>query len=189
MIRAIPNLLTVGRGLAGPAVIVLVLGLHAPFVAFWVFLGAILTDLVDGTLARWLRAESQLGRLLDPLSDKALIAATWLTVGLAGWAPWWLAGTMLARDLAVGLGWLGLGRPTPRATMTGRLKVSFEGVALPILLFRQEWLGVHWPSVGLVLGVFALLLAIASALLHLHEVLQATNPGGSSKRAGVGARP
>jgi len=147
-----------------------------------------LTDRVDGWLARRLGAVSRLGQLLDPLADKLLIATTWLTLGLVGWAPWWLAGLMLARDVAVGVGWLALGRPAWPASMVGRLKVSFEGVALPVLLFRQPWLDVHWPSVGLVIGAIALVLSVGSALSYLRLALQAPR-GGRLGTDGVGAEP
>lgn len=188
MRAVLPNLLTAARGLAGPAVAALVLGAGADQVAFWVFLGAILTDLVDGWLARRLNAVSRLGQLLDPLADKLLIASTWLTLGLVGWAPWWLAGLMLTRDLAVGLGWVVLGRPAWPASMAGRLKVSFEGVALPVLLFRQPWLDVHWPSVGLAIGTIALCLSIVSAVFYLAHAVRMLRAG-LVDTDGVGARP
>lgn len=164
MIRSIPNALTVARGLAGPAIVVLVVAFDAPTAAFAVFLAAIGTDLLDGWLARRLGAESRLGRALDPLADKALMISTWSTVGLVGWAPWWLVGPMLVRDIGVGVAWLAAGRPDVQATMAGRLKVSFEGVALPVLLFRHDWVGVAWPRVGVALGLFALVFATLSAV-------------------------
>lgn len=167
----LPNLLTAARGLAGPVVAWLVLVHGSSDLAFSVFLFAILTDLADGSLARALGATSDLGRQLDPIADKVLADATWLTLGLVGWAPWWLAGPMLLRDLGVGLAWLALGRPTVSAPMLGRMKVSFEGVALPVLLFRSPWLDVHWPSVGVVIGSIALAFSVASALACLQGVL------------------
>lgn len=189
MLSILPNALTVIRGLIGPAVAGLVLLADAHTLAFWLFLTAILTDLCDGWVARALNAESALGKVLDPFADKVLNTSTWLALGLVGWAPWWLAGTMLLRDLAVGIGWFALGRPVPYATMSGRLKVSFEGVALPILLFRHDWLGVHWPSVGLVLGLCALVLSLVSSLAHLRIPAGSDNPGSPPRRTGVGAQP
>jgi CDP-diacylglycerol---glycerol-3-phosphate 3-phosphatidyltransferase len=184
---ALPNLLTAARGLAGPVVAWLVLGLAWSDAAFVVFLFAILTDLADGWLARRLGATSALGRLLDPLSDKALVTSTWLALGIVGWAPWWLAAPMLLRDLAVGVGWALLGRPDAPPSMTGRLKVSFEGVALPILLFRDPWLDVHWPSVGVALGAVALALSVASAILSLHAALaRPAERGGGAAASEVG---
>lgn len=169
MLAALPNAITASRGLAGPTVALLVLGTGWHEAAFVVYVVAILTDLVDGSLARALGATSRLGRWLDPVADKMLADFTWLTVGLVGWAPWWLVGAVLARDALVTAGWwLTRHRPLPPAPhMLGRLMVSVEGVALPVLLFRNPWLDVHWPSVGLVLGTISLGLAVLSGLAYL----------------------
>ena len=169
MIRALPNAITASRGLAGPTVAVLVLGFGWDEAAFVLFLVAILTDLVDGSLARALGATSTLGRWLDPVADKMLSDCTWLTLGIVGWAPWWLVGAVLARDAVVTVGWwVTRHRDLPPAPhMLGRLMVSFEGVALPVFLFRNPWLDVHWPSVGTVLGGIGLSLAILSAVAYL----------------------
>ena len=49
--------------------------------------------------------------------------------------------------------------------MAGRLAVSYAGVSLPVLLFRNPWLDVHWPTVGVVLGAISLGLSAISAVL------------------------
>lgn len=163
----LPNLITALRGLSGPAIAVLVLAFDLHEVAFAVFLGAVLTDLVDGWLARSLGASSRLGELLDPVCDKLLVDSTWLTLGLAGWAPWWLVGPMLLRDALVILGFVLLGgRGLGAPHLLGRLMVSVEGVALGVFLFRTPWVDTHWPSVGLVLGLLSLALAVGSAIVY-----------------------
>ena len=165
----LPNLLTVLRGLAGPSILIAVLA-GQDEVAFVLFLLAVLTDLADGWLARRLGAVSELGRLLDPIADKLLVDGTWLAVGLAGWAPWWLVGPVLLRDAAVIVGFFATGRTLRDPHILGRVMVSVEGVALPVLLFRNPWLDIHWPSVGLVLGLLALGLAVASASVYLVDI-------------------
>lgn len=172
----LPNLVTASRGLAGPVILVLVLGPSWHYAAFLVFLAAILTDLLDGTLARALHATSDVGRWLDPLSDKVLALSTWLAVGLVGWAPTWLVVLMVLRHLLVGAGWAVLrGRPVP-PTMMGRVMVSFEGVALPVLLFRDPWMDVHWMTVGTVLGAISLVLAVGSGLSYIGRLVRPDGP-------------
>jgi len=186
VLHALPNLLTILRGLSGPAILACVL-LGQDEVAFTVFLLAVLTDLADGWLARRLGATSELGTLLDPVADKLLVDGTWLALGLAGWAPWWLAGPVLARDAAVILGFLLLGGQTREPHMLGRVMVSVEGVALPVLLFRNPWLDVHWPTVGLVLGGISLVLALASAGIYLLDITRGRVPLPTRRRpAGPG---
>lgn len=181
---ALPNLLTAARGLSGPAIFGLVLfGAH-PQWAFTVFLCAVLTDLADGWVARQLQATSVFGSTLDPIADKSLVLWSWLSLWLVGAAPLWLAGGMMARDLVIAGWWLAKGRPElAKPNLIGQVKVSFEGVALPVLLFRQDWLGVHWPSVGLVLGMIALGLAVLSAASYLPRIW---TPSTTDRRPGEG---
>lgn len=164
MIRWIPNALTASRGLIGLAVAALLAGPGPARLGFWLFVFAMLTDLVDGWLARRLGATSDVGEWLDPLSDKVLTDACWIGLWASGWAPWWLAGGMLLRDGLVVLGYLLTLRTGRRfrANLAGRLMVSFEGVAVAVLLFHGPWLGVDWPTVGVALGILTLVLSLAS---------------------------
>ncbi|MEO0624028.1 MAG: CDP-alcohol phosphatidyltransferase family protein [Pseudomonadota bacterium] len=85
MIWTIPNVLTMGRLLAAPALALPFMLLDRP-VADWVALGifvcAALTDWLDGWLARRLGQESRLGQVLDPIADKAAVVVA-LSVLLA----------------------------------------------------------------------------------------------------------
>lgn len=164
-IRHLPNAITAARGLAGFGVAALLLGWEANVAAFFLFIAAVSTDLLDGWLARKLDARSEVGLWLDPLSDKTLVGLTWLALLLADWAPLWLAATILARDVLVGIAWWVARSLEVRIepTLTGRLAISFEGVALPLLLLHHEWMGVHWASAGVILGVITLALSVLSA--------------------------
>ncbi len=70
----VPNLLTYLRLLAVPVFVLLHLG-GRPGWALVVFLGAVLTDWLDGLLARILHQQSKLGAFLDPFADKLLAGA------------------------------------------------------------------------------------------------------------------
>jgi cardiolipin synthase len=79
---SLPNILTYGRILAVPVVTWCLLwgGDGAHWVALAVFILAALTDFLDGYLARLWRIQSSLGRMLDPIADKLLVAATLLVL-------------------------------------------------------------------------------------------------------------
>jgi CDP-diacylglycerol--glycerol-3-phosphate 3-phosphatidyltransferase len=94
----LPNLITIGRILACPAVFALVLFPTVPsrLLSFVLFLAAALSDLWDGYLARKHGLITDLGKLLDPLADKLLLAATFIPFfilsqgpGPVGPLPWW----------------------------------------------------------------------------------------------------
>lgn len=115
----IPNLLCVLRmALAAPIVWTLVEGRFAWALAIFFF--AALTDGLDGFLAKRLRCETELGKVLDPVADKLLVASVFVTLTVTGLVPLWLAAAFVGRDLVIGIGaavyrrWFGplQGRPT-----------------------------------------------------------------------------
>jgi cardiolipin synthase len=67
---------------------------------------AILTDVLDGTLARKLNQISELGKLLDPLADKLGIAGLVVVLVIYKGLPWWAAAVIIARDLLLLIGGL-----------------------------------------------------------------------------------
>lgn len=147
------NVLTAGRGLCGPVVAVLLVGFSDNRTAFWVFMYAILTDLIDGRLAKVGGGPNPAGVWLDPAADKLLTDTTWLALWVVGWAPTWLVAAMLGRDLFAGWLW---SRGVRTVVPAAQVAIAFEGVALCLLLFHGPWLGVHWPSAGRVLALISL---------------------------------
>ena len=96
--RNLPNLITVGRILACPAIFALALSpsVGARIVAFLLFVAAGLSDLWDGYLARKHGWITDVGKLLDPLADKLLLLSTFIPfyiishrAGEEGLIPWW----------------------------------------------------------------------------------------------------
>ncbi len=72
----LPNILTIIRLIAAPMVAVMFLYLARPYAdwaALILFVGAALTDWLDGFLARAWMQESKLGAMLDPIADKAMV--------------------------------------------------------------------------------------------------------------------
>ena len=85
-LAALPNLLTYARIVAVPAVVACLMhgGNHARWIALWIYIAAAVTDFLDGWLARRWAQQSSLGRMLDPIADKLLIAAALLMLAAQG---------------------------------------------------------------------------------------------------------
>lgn len=90
----LPNAITAARILAAPLIAVLVLSTswELRLGAWLLYLAAAITDYYDGKLARSRNLVTDLGRLLDPIADKALLVCTlvpmfWLQRGIALVAP------------------------------------------------------------------------------------------------------
>ncbi|NNU79668.1 CDP-diacylglycerol--glycerol-3-phosphate 3-phosphatidyltransferase [Halovulum dunhuangense] len=138
----IPNILTVGRLVAAPAfalVFVLVPRPLADLVALLLFIGAALTDYLDGWLARRWGQVSNFGRMLDPIADKAMVViALAVVMGLSGMNTLVLipATVILFREVFVsGLReFLGAQAGLLKVTRLAKWKTTVQMFALPALL-------------------------------------------------------
>jgi len=63
----------------------------------WLFAASAFTDVLDGVLARALRAETRVGALLDPLTDVAFNSCVFIALLEARVVPWWVTALMLIR--------------------------------------------------------------------------------------------
>lgn len=102
----LPNLLTYGRIAAVPALVgcFFLEGDFGRWIALFIFVSAGITDFLDGYVARAWSQQSPLGRMLDPIADKLLVAAALLMLAamqtIAGWSLW--AGVIiLSREILV----------------------------------------------------------------------------------------
>jgi cardiolipin synthase len=99
----IPNILTLIRILLTPLFILSIMW-HLMGYALFVFALAAVTDALDGIMARWLNQQTLLGTYLDPLADKLLSAAAFISLFLIGIIPEWLAVIVISRDLLILMG-------------------------------------------------------------------------------------
>ncbi len=76
MLLSLPNVLTMSRIFVIPAIVVLMLydGYYTRWIAFGLYAAACVTDFFDGYIARQMGQVSKLGRFLDPIADKLLVA-------------------------------------------------------------------------------------------------------------------
>jgi cardiolipin synthase len=101
----LPNIITLSRLLLVPLAIWLILA-GAYWAAFWTFVFAGVSDAVDGFVAKRFDMRTQIGALLDPLADKALLVSVYVTLGIAGQLPAWLVILVVFRDLMIVGGFL-----------------------------------------------------------------------------------
>jgi cardiolipin synthase len=97
---SLPNLITLARLLSVPLAIWLILDARYD-VAFWVFIGAGVSDALDGFIAKRFNRRTRLGALLDPTADKALLAGVYVSLWLVDQLPGWLVGLVVLRDFLI----------------------------------------------------------------------------------------
>ncbi len=136
--RHLPNLICLLRiALIWPTIDALYAGHYWTALALVAI--AAVSDGLDGWLAKRFNWTSQLGKILDPLADKLLLVALFLTAAWMNLLPWWLAAAAVARDVLIGLGalvyrvWFGPlhGRPTVLSKINTGMQLA---VALAAIL-------------------------------------------------------
>lgn len=167
MRMTLPNILTLFRLLAAPGVVLAFLLLPRPiadWTAFALFVAASVTDYVDGYLARRLGQISQIGTMLDPIADKAMVLIALLA--LAVWSPLahWAAlpgAIILFREVFVsGLReFLGDVAGTLKVTNLAKWKTTIQMVAIALLLAQGAF------NTNLGMAIFGMDRAMIEAIL------------------------
>jgi CDP-diacylglycerol--glycerol-3-phosphate 3-phosphatidyltransferase len=172
----LPNTITVLRTAVVPVLLMLPVfpGETGSTVIAWCFIAAALTDLVDGWLARRGKWVTRIGKLLDPLADKLLVATALIVLLAMGRIPvWatWMAVVIVGRELAVtGLrGIASAGGQVVAASWLGKLKAFTQNVAIGALLFHYPTLGLPAHGIGLALLGVATALTLASGYLYFAD--------------------
>jgi CDP-diacylglycerol--glycerol-3-phosphate 3-phosphatidyltransferase len=177
--RYLPNILTMGRIAAIPAILFFIDN-YSPgrsFIAMLIYLGASLTDFLDGYLARRRKQVSLLGKFLDPLADKLVVTAVLVYLTAMDRCPAWLVVALLARELAVtGLRAIAVSEGLViAASDSGKQKTALQMVGTMFLLihFKYPVWGLEQLLIGderLVInfhavGIYTLMLALAMSVL------------------------
>jgi cardiolipin synthase len=149
MLRQLPNLLSISRGLCAVPLIWLITTGQWPQ-AFWLGLLAGLTDLLDGWLAKRYGWQSRLGAALDGLADKTLLLGAFVALVWAGHLPgWWLI-LVLSRDLLIVLGTFAyntlIDKIKPQPSALGKA-ATFAQIVLALAVIAghaNAWQWIEW---------------------------------------------
>lgn len=136
----IPNLLTGLRLVLVPVFVVAMFsgGGHGTVnrvIAFVIFAVAVITDRIDGQIARRRGEVTEFGKLADPIADKALMGAALIGLSLLGDLPWWVTVLILVREVGVTvLRFAVLRRGVIPASRGGKLKTLVQAVAIGLFV-------------------------------------------------------
>jgi cardiolipin synthase len=184
----IPNVITLIRIILTPLFIIfLIQGRYHKAMA--VFLLAGLSDLADGLIARAWHQKSRLGSYLDPLADKILMAASFVTLSIYREIPSWLTVVVLSRDVTLALGVLVFRLAdipmVVKPSLAGKWTTTFQVTTVFLVLLGKLW---HMPPLVLV-GVFWItgILTTISGLHYLYggiRMMNASQGNGSRENRG-----
>jgi cardiolipin synthase (CMP-forming) len=129
----IPNTLTIIRILSIPVFVICLL-YDRLVIALLIFIGAGITDGLDGLIARVFRQRTTIGTYLDPIADKLLLTTAFIVLAILGSIPSWLTVIVIARDIIIALGILILfltsHRVEVKPVMIGKMSTFFQIVTI-----------------------------------------------------------
>ena len=174
---SIPNLITLARILLVPVVIWAITSGEMR-IAFLLFLVAGISDAVDGFLAKQFGMVTELGTVLDPLADKAMIVSIYVALGVAGAIPHWLVILVVSRDImivgAVMLSWL-IDKPIAlRPLMVSKLNTVAQ-IVLALLVLAALGLDFEAESAIMVMMALVAVLTLLSIAFYVAEWVRHMN--------------
>jgi CDP-diacylglycerol--glycerol-3-phosphate 3-phosphatidyltransferase len=173
----LPNTITVVRMVAVP-VLLLFPWFHDPVssrIVAWIFIVAATTDIVDGWLARRGQQVTKIGKLLDPLADKLIVASALVVlIAAGGRIPLWgvpLAVVIIGRELAVTSlrSIASVGGQVLAATWRGKAKALSQNIAIAALLFPAGTLGIDNHALGMAFLALATVLTLWSGYVYFAD--------------------
>jgi CDP-diacylglycerol---glycerol-3-phosphate 3-phosphatidyltransferase len=132
-------------------------------VAWVVFVAAMITDKVDGDIARSRNLVTDFGKIADPIADKALTGMAFVGLSVIGDLWWWVTILVLVREWGITLLRLWVIRHGVMAAgRGGKLKTVLQTVALGMFILPIKILRDDWGTVGSLLWGLAVLLMVAA---------------------------
>ena len=170
----VANIITVARILLAPLFIWLLLADDADlgplrYLAAALFILAIVTDSVDGLLARRRNLVTDVGTILDPIADKVLIGGALVALSILNELPWWITIVILAREFGITIfRFAVLSKRVVPASRAGKFKTIVQAVAVSLYLVPLWLLLGDWVYVfnAIIMGT-ALILTITTGIDYL----------------------
>ena len=135
------------------------------------FVFAAVTDWLDGYLARSLNQTSAFGAFLDPVADKLMVAAALILLVNLAYVDAIIAFIIIGREITISAlrEWMAqLGSSKSVAvSMLGKVKTTFQMVAISLLLYHEPVLNFSAQAVGTLLIYIAALLTLWSMVYYL----------------------
>jgi len=145
--------------------------------AFVVFAVAIITDRIDGWLARTYDMVTEFGKLADPIADKTLIGAALIGLSMLGDLPWWVTVVILIRELGVTvMRFALLNRGVIPASRGGKLKTLVQAIAIGLFILPLHSWPPVWTTVAWAVMWAAIVLTVVTGLDYVVSALRGNRP-------------
>jgi CDP-diacylglycerol--glycerol-3-phosphate 3-phosphatidyltransferase len=150
----LPNAITMARILAVPFFIWSLVSFsdnESPlrWISELIFIVIMASDGIDGAIARKRGIVTDLGKLLDPIADKALLGGALVTLSILGEIAWWVTIVILVRELGITVYRLVVvNQQVIAASSGGKMKTIFQGVMVGFIVSPlTAWFPYDWYSI------------------------------------------
>ena len=136
------------------------------WLAYGLFVVAMVTDKIDGDIARKHNLVTNFGKIADPIADKAITGMAFIGLSVIGELWWWVTILVLVREWSVTFARLSIARQVVMAArQSGKLKTMAQALALGGFVAPFKDLAGSWDVPGdVVWWIAAMLMAIAVVL-------------------------
>lgn len=173
----IANILTMVRCVMVPLFVV-VAGMYETsvpgrFVVCAIFVIAMITDFLDGHLARSRNLITDFGKIMDPIADKGMTGAAFVMLSVWDYVPWWMTILILVREFGITImRFTILKHGALPATISGKAKTMMQSIAIAFCLlpFELWWAPARW--IGLALVAVAFVLTMWSGAINVRDGLR-----------------
>ena len=179
----LPNIITIARILLVPAFVAILFSgdaqssHNAPYrwIATALFILAISTDGLDGSIARRRGLVTNLGKLLDPIADKALIGGALIALSMIGDIGWWATVAILVRELGITVFRLVVVRKRViAASAGGKFKTILQSITVGLVLSPFDALLGDWVNtLEFALTVLTVVVTLFTGLQYVWAAIKA----------------
>ncbi|HEX6246754.1 MAG TPA: CDP-diacylglycerol--glycerol-3-phosphate 3-phosphatidyltransferase [Nocardioidaceae bacterium] len=135
-------------------------------VAWLIFVVAMVTDKIDGDLARKHNLVTNFGKIADPIADKALTGMAFIGLSIIGEIWWWVTILVLLREWSVTLMRLSVAKHVViAASSSGKLKTMLQALALGLLVLPLREVSGALETPALVVWWVAVVLLAAAVVM------------------------
>ena len=137
-----------------------------------IFVGASLTDLADGKIARKRHLVTNFGKFMDPLADKMLVLTAFIYLVAVGKAPAWVVAIIACRELLITTLRLLIveqGGSVMAAQMPGKIKTATQMLAIVFLLLNDPLFSYWQIPFGTIMLYICLIFTVYSAYDYLKQ--------------------